>query len=268
MKLLFLLSLSLLLFANKSSETCFTVQLLSEKDTQENRDYLMSKDYAKGCKIMKIGNNQTVRCGCYKNVQKADKKLVTLYDEYTEAYVTTTYKYRFDDKFKNEPKIKQIVKKKRVQPEINIDTQCYSVEILSKTKTEQNRNYLNAQTFPTSCKQLDFKNKISVRCGCYKDKDSVINEYLRLKKIYKNTIIKISYISKFQKKNVDNQKNIDKIAELEALVKELKNTIKQQEIYIENMDDVEEIGTPEKKSIQKVETKINLDNLKFDDKGN
>ena len=257
MKLLFLLSLSLLLLAEQSQKTCYTVQILSEKDTPTNRENLMSRDYADGCKVMKIGHNQTVRCGCYDKKQDAKKKLVTLYDEYTEAYIMSTYKYRFDKKSNKsltQPLKTPTKREKKVQPKIDIKTQCYSVEIFNKEKTKQNINYLTSQTFPKSCLKMNFKDSISIRCGCYKDKDRVINEYLRLKKRYKDTIIKISYANRFKKKSVDNQVYIKKIAELELLIKDLRNTIQQQELYIENMDDTEEIGIVEQK-VEEVEKK-------------
>jgi len=267
MKLLFLLSLSILLWAGQSEKTCYTVQILSEKDTPKNKAYLMSKDYADGCKVMKIGHNQTVRCGCYEHKKEADKKLVSLYDEYVEAYVMSTYKYRFENKVRvpQRKSVAQLKKEKKNSSEIDTKTQCYSVEIVKKEKTKKNIDYLTSQLFPKSCIKMAFKHTISVRCGCYKNKDLVINEYLKLKERYKNTIIKISDAKRFKREQhqrkkstqkVDNQKYIKKIAELEALIEDLRNTIKQQELYIDNMDDTEEIGNPQEEVKKVIEKKV------------
>jgi len=236
MKLLLLLSLSILLFAEKNKDTCYTVQILSEKDTPKTRTTLLNQNYADGCKVMKIGRNQTVRCGCYNSSREAKKKLRSLYDEYTEAYITKTYKYRFKNMKKHQKKLPV-----KVKSEIDEKTQCYSVEIFNRYKTDENMEYISTHNFPKSCKEMDFGDKISLRCGCYKSKDDVLNEYLRLKEQYKNTIIKISEIKAFKENRVDNDLYLKKIAKLEAFIGELKETIRQQELYIENMDDVEEV---------------------------
>ncbi|MEA3228280.1 MAG: hypothetical protein U9P38_04320 [Campylobacterota bacterium] len=270
MKLLLLLMLSTLLLAEKSKETCYTVQITSEKNTKANEEYLKSKDYADGCKIMTIGSNQTVRCGCYDDIKDAKKKLISLYDEYTEAYIMSTYKYRFDDT----DTIKKQERKKMRKVSKGSRDQCYSVEIENREKTEENIHLLAKKTFPESCITMSLDERLSVRCGCYKDRDTVINDYLALKKRYESSIIKISDVHQFKKRTtkpkietVDNKVYLEKIASLEELIEDLKNTIKQQELYIENMDEVEQTEESEalimfdtdRKTESKVEEKKKID---------
>ncbi len=244
LKILLLVTLSVLLMAEDSEETCYTVQLVSERDTVENREHLENKQYADGCKIMKIGSNQTVRCGCYDKMSDAKDKLTSLYDEYVNAYITNTYKYRFKD---NKPQNEQ---KTRSQSE-ETTTQCYSVEILNKEKTQENLDAITKKSFPKNCVNIELENQFSVRCGCFNNKDSVLTEYLKLKQKYPNTIIKISEKKQFEtdlslKQEASSQNttnstdHINKIAELEAMIEELQNTIQQQELFIENMGNVKE----------------------------
>ncbi|MBU0719744.1 tetratricopeptide repeat protein [bacterium] len=97
--ILFLLTAGL--FA-RENETCYTVQLFSAPNTQENMKRLSGASYPSSCVLMEIGNTLTMRCGCYEKPQEAKKNLQSFEKKYTEAYVTSTYVYRFDKESQNE----------------------------------------------------------------------------------------------------------------------------------------------------------------------
>lgn len=93
--ILFILLISIALYA-QSKRTCYTVQLLSAGNTQENLDMFHKKSYPKECRLMEIGESITIRCGCYDAYSDAGNLLEKL-SSYKEASIATTYKYRFDD---------------------------------------------------------------------------------------------------------------------------------------------------------------------------
>lgn len=83
------------LFATDKS--CYTIQLTSAKKSKKNYDLLSLKEYEKECKLMEIGGSITVRCGCYTSFSQAQQQLIPLKKKYQDAYVATSYTYRFDD---------------------------------------------------------------------------------------------------------------------------------------------------------------------------
>jgi phosphate-selective porin OprO/OprP len=58
---------------------------------------LTQKQHDVSCKVMKIRNNITLRCGCFEKVNEANKHLAKFTQRYKNAYVTSTYKYRFKE---------------------------------------------------------------------------------------------------------------------------------------------------------------------------
>ena len=66
--------------------------------SEEAKKTIESREYDSSCKIMEIGKTITVRCGCFEKSPDAFKALENFKDTYKKAYVTTTYKSRFDDK--------------------------------------------------------------------------------------------------------------------------------------------------------------------------
>ena len=97
MRLLFLLiTISMVLFS-KSQDTCYTVQLISKFNSKKNLDTLNEGTYPSDCKLMEIGKSLTVRCGCFEKYADAEDELNEKLDEFSNAAIATTYKYRFDD---------------------------------------------------------------------------------------------------------------------------------------------------------------------------
>ena len=67
---LLILFMSVALFS-KSSQSCYTVQLTSTYNSQENLKILRKKSYDKSCKLMEIGESLAVRCGCFESFSKS-----------------------------------------------------------------------------------------------------------------------------------------------------------------------------------------------------
>ena len=66
--------------------------------SNEAKETIESREYDSSCKIMEIGKNITVRCGCFEKSRDAFQALEYFKKMYKKAYVTTTYKRRFDNK--------------------------------------------------------------------------------------------------------------------------------------------------------------------------
>ncbi|MDF1878374.1 hypothetical protein JHD46_01830 [Sulfurimonas sp. SAG-AH-194-C20] len=90
--LFFLLTASI--FAE--NESCYSVQLASAYKTQQSSEELYSNSYDNSCKVMDIGLNVLVRCGCFKKYRDAQRHLKKYKSSYTDAYILTTYASRFE----------------------------------------------------------------------------------------------------------------------------------------------------------------------------
>jgi len=99
----------------EDKESCYTVQLVSAFASEDSMSRLKNEEFPSSCKLMKISQNLTVRCGCYEKIAKAKKSLHKLKPNYKYAYIATTYKYRFTDKntlrtqMNKEPKIEKVM---------------------------------------------------------------------------------------------------------------------------------------------------------------
>lgn len=90
--------LSLLLFitvVSAQEDTCYSVQLISATQSDENYERLSSVEYDSTCKLLNINNMLTVRCGCYESEEEAHGELVELRQFYPDAYINKTYRFRF-----------------------------------------------------------------------------------------------------------------------------------------------------------------------------
>ena len=78
-------------------QSCYSVQI--QYITQEKAlSVLPSLSYPAGCKLMNLGNDYIVRCGCFETYKKSQASLKELKKVYSEAYITKTYKAKFDEK--------------------------------------------------------------------------------------------------------------------------------------------------------------------------
>ncbi len=94
MKIVLLFAFAISIYA---ADTCYTVQLVSKYNSKKNITLLENGDYPQSCKLMEIGKSLTIRCGCFEKYVEAEETLVDLKLEYSQAVISTTYKYRFDD---------------------------------------------------------------------------------------------------------------------------------------------------------------------------
>ena len=113
MKLVLLLLLSVTLYASKS---CYTVQIMSAYNSPSNKEDLQSKRYDNSCKVMEIGKNLTVRCGCFDKYSQALQSLPKFVQEYPKAYVMSTYRSRFEEKKKEGNEEKNVVAPVKTPP--------------------------------------------------------------------------------------------------------------------------------------------------------
>jgi len=251
MKILLLILLTYISLLAKSDATCFTVQLLSKENTQENREEFAQNSFPQSCKTMQIGNSLTVRCGCYDTKENALHTLPMLQKSYEQAMVITTYKYRFEDEIKKEiitpveneilkpiKKIKKEAKKKQKETQQNLQVMkldekptCYTVQLISLSKNRNSLEKLSNTSYPSSCKLMEIGETYTVRCGCYTSRDETTNEYNKLQKIYQNASIARTYKYRFEdtQDSVISQNSKENHPEKKEKIKVVKqDTMKQQ----------------------------------------
>lgn len=78
-----------LLYGN---DTCYSVQLLSS-----NKPFNYKSSFPQGAKIMHINRTYTLRYGCFDQVRDAKPALRRLKRQFPQAYIVSTYRYRFKD---------------------------------------------------------------------------------------------------------------------------------------------------------------------------
>jgi len=162
---------------------------------------------------MEIGNSLTIRCGCYERIAPANKSLISLKKHYTKAVVATTYKYRFKNgigvKDKNSILEKVILapmpkkKRKKIKKSLTLKSKdtCYTVQLVSRYRSEKNLDLLIGKNYPESCKLMEIGNSITIRCGCY-ERISLAKKSLRsLKKDYDRAVIAKTYKYRFEDKD-------------------------------------------------------------------
>ncbi|MDF1883900.1 hypothetical protein JHD49_08125 [Sulfurimonas sp. SAG-AH-194-C21] len=85
----------LVTFLFGAEESCYSVQLTSAFKTQQSSDELRLNEYDTSCKVMEIGSNILVRCGCFTRFKEASKHLKQYENRYKDAYILSTYRSRF-----------------------------------------------------------------------------------------------------------------------------------------------------------------------------
>jgi len=104
LRLLVLFFLPFLLLYAKEMQTCYSIALLSAQKTSQNKLKLLKRyGDSKTCKILEIGKMFSVRCGCYAAFAEARMQLENLQADdakYKTALITSTYRYRFEEKQK------------------------------------------------------------------------------------------------------------------------------------------------------------------------
>ncbi len=90
---------------NDKLSTCYSVQIKRTPKTQSNLNTLLSLSYPQGCKVMGFHYSYGVRCGCYDTKSQAQTLRSSLVQEYKNARVVDTYKYRFADEYSVEKQV-------------------------------------------------------------------------------------------------------------------------------------------------------------------
>ena len=155
MKYFILLLLATVLYGK---ESCYTVQLLSQTSSDKNRNLLLQNNYDSSCKVMEIGKNLTVRCGCFMSMEDVEKTLPAFKKEYKNAYITSTYKSRFKEK-------KQVIKEEKpiLKKEIPV-----SIDIgIKNTKKQTNSKKQDTFNINTPVRDVNM---------CVKNVNTLLNE--------------------------------------------------------------------------------------------
>ena len=203
MKIILIFLLLVISLLAKDDKSCYTVQLLSVKNSNKNMHTISKKRYPSSCKVMRLKSSIAVRCGCFEKIEDAEDRLYSLEDDYTDASITTTYKRRFKkNKRINKSKKKKKTKKNKTQES------CHSVEIFKKRDTKKTREILSQMNFPNNCQKMTIGKSLAVRCGCYKTKKEARVESYILEDDYKNVSLKITYKYKFKEKFHNSYKQI------------------------------------------------------------
>jgi len=80
----------------KEQKSCYTIQLLSVPITTQNKTLFDKHSYPQECISMDIANKITLRCGCYEDFQTAQEQLPHYKEKFKDAYIATSYKFRFE----------------------------------------------------------------------------------------------------------------------------------------------------------------------------
>lgn len=191
--------LCLLLFVVSSNaknlNTCNTVQLISIP--AKTKDTLSNVHYPKDCKVMQIGNSATVRCGCFNNLDGAKQRLEQLKQKYSHASLASTYSYRFSNTNKQISSPTKVNKHSSAK-QIKKNRSCYSISLISVSKTQKNLDKLYKQNYPQECKVMEFQKTFGVRCGCFNTLDEAKQREEELQRSFKNTTLKETYRYRFE----------------------------------------------------------------------
>jgi len=167
MKIIFYMTLFFSLIY--AEESCYSVQLTSSVKNTQNENLFKSKNYDKSCKIMSIGSNITVRCGCFEKYKQAKNTLALFTPEYKRAYVLSTYKSRFTS-----------LEKRVVIPKV-VDFK----PLIVKTTTEKKEDIVLKEVSPKKVQKKNSKKKTTVTK--YIKKRAPLYEYNRYLKIFSNS---------------------------------------------------------------------------------
>lgn len=137
--------LLILVYSLYAKESCYTVQLLSQPNSDSNRNSLLEKSFDDSCKMMEIGKSLTVRCGCFTTVKEAKTTLPNFKEEYQDAYVTSTYKSRFGESVPEKEAVIKVTSESTAEAEI-IDKSV--PELIGETKPTL-KSVPESETIPT-----------------------------------------------------------------------------------------------------------------------
>jgi len=227
MRILLVILLSFGILIAKDKETCYTVQLVSKHNSQKNLKLLDSKTYPDNCKVMEIGKNLTVRCGCYEKIVDAKENLNVLKKDYKKASLATTYKRRFSENIDVDMQKSSVVEKsiiapiKKIENKVNSKDTCFTVQLISRFNNQKNLRILNNKTYPDGCKLMEIGKNLTVRCGCFEKIQPAKESLKEIKKSFKKATIATTYSYRFDNiKNTNIKSDIKVKRKVTAKVKE------------------------------------------------
>ncbi|WP_187647472.1 hypothetical protein [Nitrosophilus labii] len=205
-----------------SKDTCYSVQLLSSV-----KPIAYQSSFPKEAKVMHINGIYTLRYGCFERVKEAKPALKRLKQKFPQAYIVSTYRFRFQDSVKgNGTSLKkfkknlylQSDKKKRhlkefeaveeVEPSIPFKTIVAKDKL--KTITTSKKIAQTSYSKTNSCFTIELfeskkpikKTKLPLgvkvvkengfyiaRYGCFESATKAKSEWLRFKKDFPTAII-------------------------------------------------------------------------------
>ena len=205
----------------QDKSTCYTVQLVSRYNSQKNFNMLSNIKYPDSCKVMQIGKNLTVRCGCFEKIDPAKENMLVLKEKYKQATIATTYRHRFkEDIYIKKP---TIVERNILSPVIkkNVTKKsketCFTVQLVSRFNNNKNLSILSQNNYPKECKVMSIGKAITVRCGCFTEILTAKKSLDKLKQEYKHAAVATTYKYRFNDiytkkssvKNVSNEVSKD-----------------------------------------------------------
>ena len=93
----------------KQQESCYSLQI--ERFSKSKSLDFKPQEYPKSCGYFSFKYSKAIRCGCYKTKSIAKKESKELLKKYPKAFITSTYKYRFDALQKKRNKVKKVLPK-------------------------------------------------------------------------------------------------------------------------------------------------------------
>jgi len=218
-------------FLLASSDTCYSIQLLSSQKK------INKASLPEGARVFKIGNYYTARYGCVEHKSEIAPILNKFKESYPNAYITLTYKWRFENNVENKVKNSDINVKtyeakhqknnlfeaissifslkndntdkyvKRSIGNVNvvsgnmnnasdsISGKCYSVQLAIAP------NNLNSNIFPIGTEIIKKYGLYSAVYGCFSDINKAKSALYNLSKKFPSAIIVTLQENKFQYKN-------------------------------------------------------------------
>ena len=155
----------------KDSSTCYNVQLFSAYKNDKNIDKLLPKTYADNCKVLELESSLTLRCGCFDNMREAKQELTKYKKKFTNAYISTTYAYRFEEK--------KLVEEANSTVKMQVQTLIKTIEIPTKPKVIkakiEHRDVKSYKEGMSYYKKHDFKNSYEIFSKIYLENLNDIN---------------------------------------------------------------------------------------------
>ena len=187
-------------------DTCYSVQLASSFAP------FSQKKIISGAKILHIGNVYTLRYGCYEHFSQAKETLQKLQNDYPNAMIVSTYKWRFENNnekktiSKPKPVEKKEIEKKTVTTysspfiqykptDLTNEPKCYSIQLFSGNEQ------IYKKQFPSETKIVEYGNLKKALYGCYTNIEDAKTILYKNRPKYPRSII-VAVPKKFFKKHI------------------------------------------------------------------